>query len=105
MTADEGTTAALDQCRGALVRDTEAGFVGVLVDVLHGFVDPARPRSTIPHDLVFIRPCGGGREHTAAPDTVCLLQSAPEREACTHPDTEERDGKIYCTSCDAQLYL
>lgn len=98
-----GMAAALDDCRGALVEDTATGFVGVLVDVIHGFVDPARARSTRPHDLVFIRPCGGGREHTAAPDTVCLLAEA--REACSHPDTEERGGKIYCSSCGAQLYL
>ncbi|GAA2064131.1 hypothetical protein GCM10009801_08530 [Streptomyces albiaxialis] len=104
MTARKVGTAALDDCRGALVEDIATGFVGVLVDVIHEFVDPAQPRTDRPRDMVFIRPRGGGREHTTAPDMVCLVEVAQGR-SCSHPRTEERGGKIYCSSCGAQLYL
>jgi hypothetical protein len=96
------STAPLDECRGALVRDTETGFVGELVDVVRKFADPER--MSPPQDVVFIRPRGGGVERTANPAMVRVLEST-RAQSCTHPRTVRRRGKTYCASCDRQLYL
>jgi len=96
------SAAPLEAYRGALVRDMETGFAGVLVDVIPKFTDPQR--MSPPRDMVSIRPRGGGRERTANPSKV-QVQEQPPGQGCLHSRTVQRDGKTYCASCDAQIYL
>ena len=96
------SAAPLDAYRGALVRDMETGFVGVLVDVIPEFTDPQR--ISPPQDKVFIRQRGGGRERTANPSKVQVLEKPPG-QGCLHSQTVQQGGKTYCASCGAQIYL
>lgn len=71
--------------RGALVRDTVSGRVGVLQDVtLYANPHPVLTNHT--EAPPFVRPVGGGREWTTLPDKLVREpQPEPERDAGERP--------------------
>ena len=70
----------LNAYRQRLVRDEHTGLTGVLQDVCayQEFGAPQGPRPARAQLLAFIRPQGGGREWTADPAQVTVVERAGE---------------------------